>query len=231
MCILVRVYRQATAALGLLIMQLAQAITLLQTDPATFLNSEYLIIAGGGLQHRAADTICKMEQRDGPGGGWKVTVGQQDNPRALLPQEFRAWYVPMQQLPGMTANHLPNAAQSPIALMVTSQITDCMFAMGRSAEGTVVAHIQPDAGAHLNVPDSPTGNGLYSMRGEIRQSDMRMQVRSQKMATLVARNRTYGEKAYETVAVVGRRDADNHWTIYAQNSDRRTRQITGCSTF
>jgi hypothetical protein len=213
-------------------MQLAEAIQQLQTDPETFLNTEYLVVAGGGLQHRSTDTICKMEQRDGPGGGWRVTVGQQDNPRVLQANEFRAWYVPMQQLPGMTANHLPKASQSPIALMITSQITDCMFALGRNGQDTVVAHIQPDATAHLNVPSTPVGNGLYDMRGEVRQSDMRMRVRMQGMDTVAARNRTYGaDGTYETVAVVGLRGANDHWTIYTQNSDRKTRAITGCERF
>ena len=210
-------------------MTLAEAIAALQADPERFLRTEYLLIAGGGLQHRATDTICKIEQRSGMGGGWKVTVGQQDNPRALAPDEFHAWYIPMQQLPGLSANRLPDAAQSPLSLMLTSQITDCMFAVGRDAQGTVVAHIQPDATAHLNIPETPTG--LYDLRGETRQSDMRMKVRSIGMKTLVARNRTYGTQLYDTVAVVGWRDANNHWTIYTQTTTRATRAITGFTSF
>ena len=199
-------------------MTLAEAIRDIQADPATFLKTEYVVVAGGGLQHRAADTICKMDQRTGKGGGWMITVKEQNNPRALVAGEFRAWYIPMQQLSGMTANRLPDAANSPLTLMVTSQLTACIFGVGRDAGGTIVAHIQPDQQGHMNVTDGKT-------REQVRQSDARMSARVAGMGQLIAKERTYGE--LESVTVLGKRDAGGNWKIFAQKHDHSACTISG----
>jgi hypothetical protein len=199
-------------------MTLSQAITAIQSDPATFLKTEYVIVVGGALRHHDGDTICTMEQRTGRGGGWMITVKEQNNPRALNAGEFRAWYIPMQQLAGMTANRLPNAATSPLTLMVTSQLTACIFGVGRDANGTIVAHIQPDQKGHMNIADGKA-------REQIRQSDARMTARVAGMGNLIAKERTYGE--LESVTVLGNRDATGNWTIYAQKHDHSVCSITG----
>lgn len=199
-------------------MTLAQAIAAIQADPATFLKTEYVVVAGGGLHHRDGDTICKMDQRSGKGEGWMISVKDQNNPRALNAGEFRAWYIPMQQLSGMTANQLPDAANSPLTLMVTSQLTACIFAVGRSGNQTTVAHIQPDQQGHMNIADG-------KLREQTRQSDARMSARVAGMGQLIAKERTYGE--LESVTVLGKRDAAGKWAIHAQRHDHSACTISG----
>jgi lipoprotein-anchoring transpeptidase ErfK/SrfK len=199
-------------------MQLAQAIALIQSDPFRFLQTEYVVMIGSGGSHSAGDTICKMSARTGRGGGWMITVHDQNNPRTLAQDEFRAWYIPMQQLAGMSANRLPDPASSTITLMVTSQVTACVFGVGRDASGTIVAHIQPDQKGHMNIDDGKT-------REQFRQSDARMQARVAGMGPLLAKYSTYDEM--ESVTVLGKRDANGLWTIHAQKHDHCAFTITG----
>lgn len=205
------------------LMNLGEAISLLQSDPATFIKTEYLIIAGGGSTHIAGDTICKMEPRSGTGGGWRVTVREQNNARALATDEFRAWYIPMQQVGTMQANRLPDATTSPITLMVTSQLTACIFGVGRDAGGTIVAHIQPDQGGHMGIADA-------KMREQFRQSDARMKARTAGMGPLMAKYRDEGYGEFESVTVLGKRDTHGQWVILAQKHHHSAHTISGLAT-
>lgn len=204
-------------------MDLAQAISLLQSDPATFIKTEFLMIAGGGSKHVAGDTICKMEARSAKGGGWKIWIKEQNNPRALANDEFRAWYIPMQQVGTMQANRLPKADKSPLSLMVTSQLTACIFGVGRDAGGTIVAHIQPDQAGHTNIQDP-------KVRDQFRQSDARMKARVEGMGPLMAKYRDDGYGELESVTVVGKRDAHGQWVILAQKHLHAADTISGLVT-
>lgn len=199
-------------------MQLAQAISLIQNDPATFLQTEYVVVIGSGGRHVAGSTIFVMSVRTGRGGGWMIQVKEQSDRSALASDEFRALYIPMQQLAGMTANRLPDAANSPITLMVTSQVTACVFGVGRDTSGTIVAHIQPDQKGHMNIEDP-------KIRDQFRQSDARMAARVAGMGPLMAKYHTYGEM--ESITILGKRDANGNWSIHAQKHDHGAQTISG----
>jgi hypothetical protein len=204
-------------------MNLAQAISLIQSDPATFLKTEFVMIAGGGSRHVAGDTICKMEARTAAAGGWKIWIKEQNNPRALAADEFRAWYIPMQQVGTMQANRLPDSTTSPLTLMVTSQLTACVFGVGRDASGTIVAHIQPDQQGHMNIGDK-------DMRAQFRQSDARMKARIAGMGRLMAKFREDGYDEQESVTILGTRDTNGQWIILAQKHHHATETISGMTT-
>jgi hypothetical protein len=204
-------------------MDLGQAISLLQSDPATFIKTEYLVIAGGGSSHVAGDTICKLEARSGTGGGWRMTVREQNSPRALGADEFRAWYIPMQQVGTMQANRLPDATTSPLTLMVTSQLTACIFGVGRDAGGTIVAHIQPDQSGHMGIQDAKT-------RDQFRQSDARMKARTAGMGPLMAKYRDDGYGEFESVTILGKRNPHGQWEILAQKHHHSASTISGLVT-
>ncbi len=143
---------------------------------------------------------------------------------------FPAWYVPIQHLgavgaPTFAVNWLPTGAESDIRLMVTSRLTACLFGMARTNGKLGVAHIQPDATAYTQVPET--------QRHALRQSGLRMPARVKGLTTLAAQGGTksafsvVGDDAYdrsnhECVTIVGVRGDNDHWAIYKQKWNTKT---------
>jgi hypothetical protein len=197
-------------------MTVYQAIDLLVKKPSEFLTTETLVIAGGGASATAGPARFKMAHSGGT--AWRATFVS-NSLMGISTDEFVGWYIPMQQLPGFTANSLPTPDQSPIGFAITSQMSGCIFGIGQSGTQTIVAHIQPNASAHtsLSAPD----------RSPARQSDLRGGLATAGLSEAFGSGGSYNHKK-ENVAVVGQRAATGKWTFWAQNYDG-LRQISGLS--
>jgi len=216
----------------------------LKTNTEHFLRNNYVSISGGDPKviSDAGKAYFKME-RIGETPGLRISKlkSKEDGPDV-----FEAWYIPMQQLQKtangctFTARKLPTTPQESPGIMLTSQLTGCMFAVGSDGSSTTVAHIQPNQGADTNLIHAfgPPGKGEADNRrgaqatSDLRQSDMRMAVRAQGMKTAVAVAGYYADKAAsvaydrpgkgEAVAIVGIRDDKGHWGIFAQINANKT---------
>jgi hypothetical protein len=209
------------------------SINELKTNTEHFLRNNLVTIAGGGsgAVSEPGKAYFSMETA-GVSPGLRITklLGKKEGANI-----FEAWYIPMQQIGSFTARKLPTTAEESPGIMLTSQITGCMFAVGRDGNSTTVAHIQPDQTSHRNVmklfPDAPKGASFnpeaVKAVSDLRQSDMRMAARVQGLTTAVAHAGYYADKAAsvaydrgkrEAVAVVGIRDDKGQWSIYSQLS-------------
>ena len=103
------------------------------------------------------------------------------------------------------------AAELNLRIMLTSQITACLFAVGRNGNNTTVAHFQPDQTAHKNPTLSALDkirlgkltdeNKLKKKTAELRQKELRREVRGAGMELFAAQGKTCRDD--DTVAVVG----------------------------
>lgn len=199
------------------------SIVELQTNTGNFLRTNHVVISGGSEASLPGASCFNMGIRTGFGGGFTI---QKLKDRRDGPDVFEAWYIPMQQLGNFSANRLPTPEESPLRIMLTSQLTACLFAVGSDGNTTTVAHIQPDKEAHKH---------LGPLAADVRQSDMRMTARVRGMKTFVA----HGEhldpatKGYdragkeEAVAIVGIRDDQGRWAIFSQvsNKDKTVKDV------
>jgi len=205
-------------------MTIPEAIAALQNDTENFLRTNILVISGAQEGVPAGPAYFTVTVRAAGGGGFLCTKAQ---PSAVPvgPNVLQAWYIPMEQIANMNVHRLRTPAESPLAIMLTSQITACMFAVGRDGNNTTVAHFQPDQTAHtaptLSVIDKirmrklTDENQLKQKTAELRQKDLHSEVRGTGMKAFAAQGKTY--RAADTVAVVGIRGAGNRWTIFRQN--------------
>jgi hypothetical protein len=197
----------------------AQVIAGLLTNAEQFLRENCLLISGGAGGNDAGPAAFWMQDRSS--GGYlaqKMSAANAEGKTNIL----EAWYVPMQQLgspgnPTFTANWLPTAEESGIRLMLTSQITACLFAMGASGGKTCVAHIQPDQAAHQHLPEAT--------RQDFRQSDLRMSARVKGLKTFAAQGVDYDRKKNDCITIVGVRDKDDRWTIFKQKWSTATNTV------
>lgn len=211
------------------------ALAQLQQDPKTFLKTTVLVIAGSTGSPAGVATF-KFEKNGK--GGYKATylhptqVNQNKH-------EFEAFYVPMIDSAELesgffTAVRLPAEATSP-SLMLTCQITACMFAVARSGKQTWVAHIQPDQTKHGDdAKYKDTDQRKHAIRvSKLRQKDLRTLAKNQDLKPFVAKGKTYSDM--ERVAVVGYRDNIGNWKIIAQrmseNFQLSTEFVTGITKF
>ena len=205
-------------------MTIPEAIAALQNDTENFLRTNILVISGAQEGVPAGPAYFTMAVRAAGGGGFLCTKAQ---PGAVPvgPNILQAWYIPMEQIANMNVHRLRTAAESPLAIMLTSQITACMFAVGRDGNNTTVAHFQPDQTAHaapsLSLIDKirlrrlTDENKAKQKAAELRQKDLRKDVRGAGLEAFAAQGKTY--QAADTVAVVGIRGVGNRWTIFRQN--------------
>lgn len=200
-------------------MSIAKAISDLKADPESFLRNSRLKIFGGGQTSFDGPANFKMEVN--PEGGFKAMYVTQDA-APLGADQFQAWYIPMQQLQGFTANWLPKPVDTPLRLLLTSQITGCLFGVGSSAQGTCVAHIQPDQKSHMDK------TGLN--RREARQQDLWTSAATSGLAPIVYGGMTYSIDT-EYVAVVGKMDDSGQWSFFSQRYDGIAKKITGITAF
>lgn len=195
-------------------MTAAQALVALHDNPEQFLRQNILLIAGGANAAAHGTATFAMSVRSS--GGFMAQKLSAEAAQGR-PNLFEAYYVPMQQLGNFQANALPTAAESPLRLMLTSQITACLFAVGVVGGRTQVAHIQPDRTAHTHLPEA---------QGQaFRQSDMRMSARVRGLRTFAAQGVDYDRLQNEAVTIVGLRDdRTDRWQIIRQkwNSGNNT---------
>jgi len=200
------------------------SIAELQTNTEHFLRTNYVKIVGGAAAALAGPSYFKMGP-DPAGGGICIT---KLNDRREGPDVFEAWYIPMEQIGSFAANRLPTIEESPLRIMLTCQLTACLFVVGSDGESTTVAHIQPDKKAHTNLSQDQANAA--------RQSDMRMAARVRGMKTFMSHSQPFDNftKGYdyysgkeERVAIVGVRDAEGHWNILAQvvNKDKTVKDV------
>jgi hypothetical protein len=202
------------------------SIAELQNNTEHFLRTNHVVIAGGGSASLPGPAYFRMEPRTGPGGGFMITKLRD---RHDAPDIFEAWYIPMEQIGSFQANRLPTSQESSLRLMLTSQLTACLFAVGKDGNNTTVAHIQPDQNAHKTL--SP------QQAAAVRQSDMRMTARVRGMKTFMSHADPFDNftKGYdysrtgkgEAVAIVGVRDDAGKWGIFAQvcNKDKTVKDV------
>ena len=212
-----------------------QAIVDLLGNTEHFLRTNCLMISGGSSAAEAGAATFWMTVRSSGGfGASKLNLEAAKGKTNLFP----AWYVPMQQLgavgaPTFAVNWLPTGAESDIRLMVTSQLTACLFGMARTGGKLGVAHIQPDATAYTQVPET--------QRHALRQSDLRMAARVKGLTTLAAQGGTksafsvVGDDAYdrtnhECVTIVGVRGDNDQWAIYKQKWSTKTNTVLDVTT-
>jgi hypothetical protein len=205
-------------------MTIPEAIAALQNDTENFLRTNILVISGAQDGVPAGPGYFTMSVRAAGGGGFLCTKAQ-PSVVPIGPNLLQAWYIPMEQIANMNVHRLRTAAESPLAIMLISQITACMFAVGRDGNNTTVAHFQPDQTAHmapsLSLVDKirmrslTDENKLKQKAAELRQKDLRSDVRGAGLEAFAAQGKTY--QAADTVAVVGIRGAGNRWTIFRQN--------------
>lgn len=200
-------------------MNIPQAINALKTDTENFLRTNQLKIFGSGVGP-SFDGPANFKMEVNPSGGFSAKFVTQDF-APLLQDQFQAWYIPMQQLSGLTANWLPGPVDTPIRLLLTSQISGCFFGVGTSGTRTCVAHIQPDKNTHQSSSYTDSQNVSF------RQSDMRMAAHISGLKTFAALSQTYGELDY--VAVVGIMDEAGKWEFFSQNIESLTKNIKGIS--
>jgi len=203
-------------------MSIPEAIHELQTNTEHFLRTNILVISGAQEGVPAGPAYFTMTVRGG--GGFACTKAKPGATPAG-PDVFQAWYIPMEQIGNMNVHRLRTAAESNLRIMLTSQITACLFAVGRDGNNTTVAHFQPDQTAHKNPTLSVLDkirlrkltdeNKLKQKAAELRQKELRSEVRGAGMQLFAAQGKTY--RSDDTVAVVGIRGADNRWTIFRQN--------------
>jgi hypothetical protein len=205
--------------LDLRVMDVQQAITALKTDTDNFLHSQQLKIFGSGIGP-SFNGPANFKMEINPSGGFSAKFVTQDF-APLLQDQFQAWYIPMQQLKGFTANWLPGPVDTPIRLLLTSQISGCFFGVGTSGTQTCVAHIQPDKSTHQSSAYTDAQNLSF------RQSDMRLSAHVTGLKTFAALGQTYGELDY--VAVVGIMDENGGWEFFSQNMESLTKNIKGIS--
>jgi len=193
-------------------MDIPQAIDALQNNTDHFLRTEQFKIKGSGtiLVATSAPAIFKMEANSM--GGFKANfVTQNDvDPGA---DEFKAWYVPMQQLKGFTANWLPTEKETTLRLMLTSQLTGCLFGTGSKGSRTCVAHIQPNQKSYSKggfFGKELTGTELMAKRQKV----MLKKAVKEDLTPFAALGVTYTELEYATV--VGTMSDDGKWTFYQQ---------------
>ncbi|MDX2151595.1 MAG: hypothetical protein SFV54_12730 [Bryobacteraceae bacterium] len=200
-------------------MTLHEAIDTLVRDPQAFMRSEVLCIAG---KTTASAGPALFELRKTSGAIWSAVYVTHDVAAGVKPDRFVAWYVPMQQIGNFSVNWLPTPEQSPIDLMLTSQLSGCMFGMGESGGRTCVAHVQPDQNAYKNTSVSP------GMKHAYRQNDLGSAFMHKDLIPIAAADFDYdrGEKA----AVVGKRTPDGEWKMYIQRFDMLAEQVTGLKT-
>jgi hypothetical protein len=204
-------------------MNIAEAIDALANDTDKFLRTEQFKIKGSGtiLVATSAPAIFKMEANSM--GGFKANFVTQNDVQPG-PDEFKAWYVPMQQLKGFTANWLPTETESTLRLMLTSQLSGCLFGTGTKGSRTCVAHIQPDQKSYSK-------SGLFGKKlegtalVEKRQKVMRKKAEKQDLTPFAVLGDTYTELEYATV--VGTMADDGKWTFYQQKLNSMGNTIAG----
>jgi hypothetical protein len=195
-----------------------QAIAALFSNAEKFLHTNPFNIGGSGTTANAVAGEANFKMEIKASGGFSANFVDQGPAYANL-DYFRAWYIPMQQLHNFTVDWLPTANDSPLNLMLTSQITGCLFGVGSKKGRTCVAHIQPDANTH-------TSDDLdWKEKLAARQKDLRHAAKKAKLTRRVALDKTFTQLHY--VAVVGSRDDKDKWRIYAQNVDSLPKTIDG----
>lgn len=143
----------------------------LLNDPEKLFRRAYISIAGGqghmGANGQAALSLFKVEVNDKkpyPGftSGLSGMMGKtKDRPifkvtrigPAQTPppaDHFNAFYIPMVQTGDVASgnSHYNLPTNTPTKIAITSQITACVFSVGKDAGGSVlVSHVQPPAAA------------------------------------------------------------------------------------
>lgn len=200
-------------------MSIPKAISDLKAAPEAFLRASRLKIFGGGQNSFDGPANFRMEVN--PEGGYKAIYVTQDA-APLGVDQFQAWYIPMQQLRGFTVNSLPKPEDTPLRLLLTSQITGCLFGVGANAQGTCVAHIQPDQASHMDK------SGVK--RREARQEDLWRSAATAGLAPIVYGGMSYSLET-ECVTVVGQMDDSGQWKFFSQSFDGIAKKITGITSF
>lgn len=147
----------------------AEVASMLSEDPETLLRKAAIKISGGGLARSARHHFLVMEsQRDKPYPGFTTGISGMKSitkPRRefwITPRRTASgWeraanapettvyavYIAMRDAgDGVGATHRMLPATGGPDLMLTSQLTGCMFGVGSDADGNVmVSHVRPDS--------------------------------------------------------------------------------------
>ena len=212
--------------LDLRLMEIPEAIEALKNNTDYFLRTEPFKIKGSGTLLVATSAPANFKMEANSMGGFKANFVTQDDVDPG-PDEFKAWYVPMQQLKGFTANWLPTEKESTLRLLLTSQLSGCLFGTGSKGSRTCVAHIQPKQ-------KPPSKGGFFSKErtsAELtakHQQEMLKKAEKKELTPFAALGVTYTELEYATV--VGTMSEDGKWTFYQQKLNSMGNTFAGLIT-